>query len=78
MDSGGNFKIITPPPIKDTLTVVIQKIIERSEEIWLIAGLILANVVTKLFLCLLISVSRYTLYSCCELIQLHILSVDFC
>ena len=60
LDSGGNFKIITPPPIKDTLTVVTQKIVERSEEIWLIAGLILSNVVTKLLLCLLISVSCYT------------------
>ena len=48
MDTDGNAKIAPPPPVKDSLTELIQLIGNRSLEIWLIAGLVLATVVSML------------------------------
>ena len=48
MDTDGNAKIAPPPQVKDSLKELIQLIGNRSLEIWLIAGLVLATVVSML------------------------------
>ena len=58
MDTDGNFKIAPPPPVKDRLEEIIQQFGNRSQEIWLLAGLVLATVVSMILNSLFFSVSN--------------------
>ena len=60
LDNNGNSKLVTPPPVIDVLSDVIERILDRSEDLWLIAGLLLSNVIIKLLNCILIAVSSYS------------------
>ena len=57
MDTDGNVKIAPPPPVKNRLELIILQFGNRSQEIWLIAGLVLATVVSMILNSLFFSVS---------------------
>ena len=58
MDTDGNVKIAPPPPVKNRLELIILQFGNRSQEIWLIAGLVLATVVSMILNSLFFSVSN--------------------
>ena len=59
LDTDGNVKIAPPPPVKDRLEEIIQQFGNRSQEVWLLAGLVLATVVSMILNSLFFAVSYF-------------------